>query len=96
MRRRIRNESASENLDNRSRRAYTGGVMSGTGLHWDASYEIVLALMETYPDADLDQLGLNELNERILQLPDFDDDPALVNDAILRQILRDWYEESGG
>ena len=70
--------------------------MSGTGLHWDASYEIVLALMETYPDADLDQLGSNELNERILQLPDFDDDPALVNDAILRQILRDWYEESGG
>ena len=70
--------------------------MLGTGLHWDASYEIVLALMETYPDADLDQLGLNELNERILQLPDFDDDPALVNDDILRQILRDWYEESGG
>ena len=96
LRRKIRNESACENLDNRARRAYTGGVMSGTGLHWDASYEIVLALMETYPDADLDQLGINELNERILQLPDFDDDPALVNDAILRQILRDWYEESGG
>ena len=70
--------------------------MSGTGLHWDASYEIVLALMETYPDADLDQLGLHELSERITRLPDFDDDPALVNDAILRQILRDWYEESGG
>lgn len=69
--------------------------MSVTALYWDADYEIVLALMRDYPDADLDNIGLQELNKRIVQLPDFADDPALVNDAILRQILRDWYEESG-
>ena len=69
--------------------------MSGTELYWDASYEIVLALMQEYPQADLDTLGLYELNQRIIALPGFADDPALVNDAILMEILRDWVEESG-
>ncbi len=69
--------------------------MVGSGLQWDSSYEIVLALMERYPNAELESLGLGELNRRIVNLPDFDDDPALVNDAILKAILRDWYEEIG-
>ena len=67
----------------------------GHGLHWDSTYEIVLALMEAYPDAELDSLGLDELNRQIISLPDFADDPGLVNDAILKGILRDWYEEIG-
>ncbi len=69
--------------------------MVGGGLQWDSSYEIVLALMERYPNAELESVGLDELNRRIVNLPDFDDDPALVNDAILKAILRDWYEEIG-
>ena len=83
-----------ENLDNQTEPDYTGGVMSATELYWDASYEIVLALMQEYPSADLDQLGLNELNQRIVSLPGFADDADLVNDAILKGILRDWVEES--
>ena len=66
-----------------------------SALYWDSSYEIVLALMEHYPDADLDELGLVELNQRIVSLPGFADDPAMVNDAILESILREWYEEIG-
>ena len=69
--------------------------MSASELYWDASYEIVLALLERYPDCDLDSLSLDELSRRITSLPGFADDPALANDAILRGILRDWYEESG-
>ena len=68
--------------------------MNGQKLYWDSAYEIVLALMEAHPCADLDEMGLEELNQRIRALPGFADDPALVNDAILREILRDWYEES--
>ncbi len=64
-------------------------------LYWDASYEIVLALMDQYPNAELDDLGLDELSRRIIALPAFADDPDLVNDAILKEILRDWYEEIG-
>jgi len=64
-------------------------------LYWDSTYEIVLALMETYPDTDLDSLGLEELNRKIVSLAGFADDPAWANDAILKAILRDWYEEIG-
>lgn len=67
----------------------------GQSLHWDATYEIVLAMMEAYPDAELENLSLDDLNRRIIELPDFADDPGLVNDAILKGILRDWYEEIG-
>ncbi|MDE2636037.1 MAG: Fe-S cluster assembly protein IscX [Chloroflexota bacterium] len=67
----------------------------GQSLHWDSTYEIVLALIEAYPNAELESLSLDDINRRIIQLPNFDDDPALVNDAILKGILRDWYEEIG-
>jgi len=63
-------------------------------LYWEASYEIVLALMEQHPDADLDALGLAELFEWIVNLPGFADDPALAHDGLLTEILREWYEES--
>ncbi len=51
--------------------------------------------MENFPEENLDALGLEELNQRILGLPGFADDPAWANDAILKSILRDWYEEIG-
>lgn len=69
------------------------GESNGGSLHWEASYEIVLALMEHYPDADLDSLGLGQLFEWIIRLPGFDDEPILANDALLTDILREWYEE---
>ena len=63
-------------------------------LYWDSSYEIVLTLMEQYPDADLEAVSLGELNRWIVNLPNFEDDPVLVNDGILKDILREWYEET--
>ncbi|MBL8155900.1 MAG: Fe-S cluster assembly protein IscX [Anaerolineae bacterium] len=62
-------------------------------LDWDSTYEIVLALIERYPDLDLDAVGLNELNQYIVTLPNFVDDPRLANEGILSEILREWYEE---
>jgi FeS assembly protein IscX len=62
-------------------------------LHWEATYEIVLRLIELYPSIDLDTVGLHQLYEWIISLPEFEDDPLLVNDAILTDILREWYEE---
>ncbi|MCY3780444.1 MAG: Fe-S cluster assembly protein IscX [Chloroflexi bacterium] len=69
--------------------------MSSSELYWDSSYEIVLALIETYPDINLEDMTLDDLNRRVMRLPGFADDPSLANDAILRAILRDWYEEIG-
>ena len=62
-------------------------------LFWESSYEIILELMQRYPNVDLDGLGLDQLNTMIVELPNFSDDPQLVNDMILTEILRDWYEE---
>ena len=68
--------------------------MSENPLSWDASYEIVMALMEEYPDIEIDNVGTQQLFQMIVDLPNFADDPALVNDGILNDILREWYEES--
>lgn len=62
-------------------------------LSWEASYEIVLSLMDRHSEVELDSVGLHQLYEWILALPDFADDPLLVNDRILNDILREWYEE---
>jgi FeS assembly protein IscX len=62
-------------------------------LYWDSSYEIVIRLTENYPDVDLDTVGLEQLYGWIIGLPEFADDPALVNESILNDILREWYEE---
>lgn len=62
-------------------------------LYWESSYEIVLTLIDTYPDIDVETLGLQQLNTMILRLPNFADDPLLVNEGILNGILREWYEE---
>lgn len=63
-------------------------------LYWDSSYEIVLALMDLYPDMELETLSLGGLQARIAALPGFADDPELANDGILKAILREWYEEA--
>jgi FeS assembly protein IscX len=72
------------------------GVMNVNShhLYWDSSYEIVLQLMETYPDVDVETVGEEQLYQWIITLPDFADDPALVNEGILKAILREWYEEA--
>lgn len=69
--------------------------MTGRALNWDSTYEIVLALMDAYPNAELDNLGLDDLSRLVTRLPAFADDPDMVNDDILKGILRDWYEEIG-
>lgn len=63
-------------------------------LTWDDSYEIVQHLMETYPNQNVEDVGMDELFQMIVSLPSFGDDPALVNESILKDILREWYEES--
>jgi FeS assembly protein IscX len=61
---------------------------------WEATYEIVLSLMAAHPSADLDALGLGQLQAMILALPGFQDDASLAHEALLCDILREWYEES--
>ncbi len=65
-------------------------------LYWEHSYEIVLALMDAHPEIDgnaIDEVGLDQLKRWVIELPNFADDPALANEGILEDILREWYEE---
>jgi FeS assembly protein IscX len=63
-------------------------------LNWEATYAIALALKRAYPHVDLYDVSLAKVYEWTLELPDFQDDPALVNDDILSAIYQAWFEEN--
>jgi len=67
--------------------------MDSNSLFWDSSFGIVLRLIETHPDVDVETVGTEQLYRWIIALPEFADDPSLVNEGILSDILREWYEE---
>lgn len=62
-------------------------------LFWDATYAIVMALMEGHPDRTPDNIGLLELSELVQSLSGFNDDPGLATERILLDIQTVWYEE---
>lgn len=62
-------------------------------LNWDAVFEIALALKNQYPQAELEQVSLDDIYNWTVNLSSFEDDPDLANDDILTAILREWYEE---
>ena len=64
-----------------------------TPLYWESTYEIVLRLIELYPEMDIDHVGIEQLRQWVVALPGFSDDPLLANNGILNEILRVWYEE---
>lgn len=62
-------------------------------LYWDSAYAIALSLIENHPNLDPVNIGLEELADLVEALPGFGDDPALVNERLLLDILSTWYEE---
>jgi len=63
-------------------------------LFWDSTYAIVVSLMDCYPNRRPDDVGLAELETLVETLPGFQDDPALVTEQFLLDILTVWYEEA--
>ena len=45
-------------------------------------------------DIDIEEVGMQQLMELITALPNFADDPSIASDDLLRDILREWYEEA--
>jgi FeS assembly protein IscX len=62
-------------------------------LGWDDSYEIARALIDRYPDVDLDKVSLEMIYRWTIALPGFEDESELVNDEILAAIFQEWFEE---
>ncbi len=63
-------------------------------LYWDATYAIVLSLIERHPEISAENVGLLQLADLIEHLPNFQDDPSLVTERILLDIQNVWYEET--
>jgi FeS assembly protein IscX len=63
-------------------------------LFWDSTYAIVVSLMEHHPNRRPDDTGVAELAALVESLPGFQDDPALVTEQFLLDILTVWYEEA--
>jgi FeS assembly protein IscX len=62
-------------------------------LYWENTYEIVLTLMRMYPEVDVEMVGVEQLRQWVITLPNFSDEPEMVTEQILQDILREWYEE---
>ncbi len=62
-------------------------------LDWESTYAIALALKNAHPQVDLTTVSLQMIFDWTMGLPEFSDDPLLVNDGILAAIYQDWYEE---
>ncbi len=68
--------------------------MSVEELYWDSSYAVARRLIAAHPDVDLSAVTLNMVYSWVIALPDFVDDPQLVNDDLLQAIYQEWYEET--
>lgn len=62
-------------------------------LTWEDSYAIALALRSRHPNANLEEVSLGAIYRWTVELPNFQDDRELANDAILSAIYQEWFEE---
>lgn len=68
--------------------------MNDMTLNWESTYAIALALKRKYPNANIEEVTLQQIYNWTLQLLEFEDDPSLANDDILYAIYQDWFEEN--
>lgn len=62
-------------------------------LKWIDSLEIALQLIDKYPDVEPEKIRFTDLNEWVLELESFDDDPNHCNERILEAIQANWIAE---
>ena len=63
-------------------------------LNWDSTYAIALELRRRHPEINIEEVSLGQIYQWTIQLNEFEDDLALVNDDILYAIYQDWFEEN--
>ncbi len=62
-------------------------------LRWTDTQEIAIELDEAHPDVDPQYVRFTDLQQWVLELPEFDDDPAHCGEKILEAIQMTWLEE---
>lgn len=59
-------------------------------MRWTDTEKLAKALEDNYPDEDLEYLNLNDVEDLILELSDFEDDPEIVTDRALQLVKEEW------
>jgi|TARA_B100000686_G_scaffold79408_1_gene85618 FeS assembly protein IscX len=60
---------------------------------WTEVSEIAIELYENHPDVDPRYILFTDLHNLVINLEDFNDDPAKSNERILEAIQMNWIEE---
>jgi FeS assembly protein IscX len=63
-------------------------------LTWESTYAIALELRRQHPEAEMEQVSIQQIYDWTLALEEFEDEPSLCNDDILFAIYQDWLEEN--
>ncbi|MEX0942179.1 MAG: Fe-S cluster assembly protein IscX [Pseudomonadales bacterium] len=63
-------------------------------LKWTDVNEIAIELADRHPDVDPLTVRFTDLRDWIMNLPDFDDDPAHCGEKILEAVQMAWIEEA--
>jgi FeS assembly protein IscX len=63
------------------------------GLKWTDTLDVAIALDETHPDVDPRSVNFVDLRQWVMDLDEFDDDPAHSGERILEAIQMAWIEE---
>ena len=66
---------------------------SVNSITWDDSYAIARRLIREHPGIDIEKVSLGMIHDWVVALPEFSDDPDMVNDGILMGIIQELYEE---
>ncbi len=62
------------------------------GLKWDEAEEIAELLAENHPGLNPLEVRFTDLRQWVLDLDEFDDDPAASNEAVLEAIQMAWLD----
>ena len=63
-------------------------------MKWTDINDIAIELTEAHPDVDPMSVRFTDLRQWVLDLPDFDDDPARCGEKILEGIQMAWLDEA--
>jgi FeS assembly protein IscX len=63
-------------------------------MKWKDTHEIAIALFNTHPEVNPQQIRFTDLHRWVTELTGFDDDPKRSNEKVLEAIQMAWMEEA--
>jgi FeS assembly protein IscX len=73
--------------------AFQGAIFMPKQLTWEDAEDIGILLSEAHPEIDPLTVRFTDLHKRVIELPDFKDDPKKSNEGKLEAIQMAWQTE---